>query len=196
MPKTPCAYAAPHVIAHSEDRVEVHHGRPEPVILCGYHAQPEWIGTAFAWLRAQREEAEGPARDLHTALARLADKHDALAAECGPEKDENETWQDEAADWLRDVHTDVAATVRALLETFPAPAPAPAADAPEDVDFNDPTTWDRPLTDANALSLGIFALNTLAHPEGSSDSQLDALDFHTAGAVERLADLRERLAGN
>lgn len=61
------------------------------------------------------------------------------------------------------------------------------------IDFNDPTTWDEPLSDADAINLGVFALNTLAHPEGSTDEQMDALDFFTDGATERLTKLRERL---
>jgi hypothetical protein len=63
------------------------------------------------------------------------------------------------------------------------------------IDFNDPTTWHEPLSEADAVSLGIFALNTLAHPDGSSAEQLDALDFFTDGAIERLAELRTRLEG-
>lgn len=39
--KKPCAlHNAAH---HSKDRVRVFHGRTEPLILCGFHAQPVWV---------------------------------------------------------------------------------------------------------------------------------------------------------
>lgn len=44
--KQPCAYATAH--NHSKDRVTVHCGRPEPVVLCGYHASDAWLKTALA----------------------------------------------------------------------------------------------------------------------------------------------------
>jgi hypothetical protein len=59
------------------------------------------------------------------------------------------------------------------------------------IDFDDPTTWDSPLLDADALSLAIFALNTLKYPDGSSDEQMDAVEFFTDGALERLVALRD-----
>lgn len=59
------------------------------------------------------------------------------------------------------------------------------------VDFNDPTTWDEDLSEADALNLGIFALNTLAYPDASSAEQLDALDFFTEGAIAKLAEMVE-----
>ena len=59
------------------------------------------------------------------------------------------------------------------------------------IDFDDPTTWDQPMTQADAISIGIFALNTLAHPEGSNDAQFAALDFFTEGAIEILAKVRD-----
>ena len=43
-----CAYTATH---HSNDRVTVFAGRPKPVILCGYHASPEWIADALKEVR-------------------------------------------------------------------------------------------------------------------------------------------------
>lgn len=64
------------------------------------------------------------------------------------------------------------------------------------IDFEDPTTWDQDLSETEALSLGIFALNTLAAPDGSSDAQMTALDFFSDGALEALARLRERLSGS
>lgn len=62
----------------------------------------------------------------------------------------------------------------------------------EGIDFTDPTTWDRPLTDEDALSLAIFALNTLAEPEASTEAQIAALDFFTEGALEHLVELRDK----
>lgn len=62
------------------------------------------------------------------------------------------------------------------------------------IDFNDPTTWDSPMTDGDAISLGIFAINTLAEPQGSTDEQMDALDFFTEGALERLVEIRDQPA--
>jgi hypothetical protein len=62
------------------------------------------------------------------------------------------------------------------------------------IDFQDPTTWDAPMTDADALSMAIFALNTLAEPSASSDEQMAALDFFTEGALERLVEIRDRAA--
>ena len=63
------------------------------------------------------------------------------------------------------------------------------------IDFEDPTTWGEPLTDADALSMGIFAMNTMKEPQGSTDSQMDALDFFTEGSIERLVALRDRIGG-
>ena len=39
-----CRYGS---AVHSADRVTVHCGQPEPVILCGYHASTPWIKTAL-----------------------------------------------------------------------------------------------------------------------------------------------------
>jgi hypothetical protein len=61
------------------------------------------------------------------------------------------------------------------------------------IDFEDPTTWDQPLTEADAISLGIWAINTLMNPDGSTDAQFSVLDFMGDGAVEKLADLRKTL---
>jgi hypothetical protein len=60
------------------------------------------------------------------------------------------------------------------------------------IDFQDPTTWDAPMTDADALSMAIFALNTLAEPSASSDEQMAALDFFTEGALDRLVQMRDK----
>ena len=64
------------------------------------------------------------------------------------------------------------------------------------IDFDDPTTWNQDLTQEDAISLGIFALNTLKYPEGSTPAQMEALDFFTEGAVERLVSLREEVRGD
>lgn len=61
------------------------------------------------------------------------------------------------------------------------------------LDFDDPTTWDKDLTDEDALSLGIWAINTLLHPDASTDAQFGALDFFGEGAVKVLVELRDRL---
>jgi hypothetical protein len=61
------------------------------------------------------------------------------------------------------------------------------------VDFGDPTTWDQPLSEPDALNMAIFALNTLQHPDASTDAQFDALDIFSAGTIEILSRLRERL---
>lgn len=61
------------------------------------------------------------------------------------------------------------------------------------IDFDDPTTWDQPIDNEAAISLGIWAINTLKYPDASSDSQFAALDFFGEGATETLAALRERL---
>ena len=61
------------------------------------------------------------------------------------------------------------------------------------IDFNDPITWDQPITDGAAISLGIWAINTLKYPDASDDSQFSALDFFADGATEALAQLRERV---
>lgn len=61
------------------------------------------------------------------------------------------------------------------------------------VDFSDPTTWDGDLTDEQAISLGIFAVNTLLYPDASSNAQFSALEFFGEGAVSKLAALRDRL---
>lgn len=61
------------------------------------------------------------------------------------------------------------------------------------VDFGDPTTWDQPLSESDALNLGIWALNTLAHPDASTDQQFDAADHFQEQAVAVLDALRERL---
>ncbi|MFC3504468.1 hypothetical protein ACFOOK_26350 [Micromonospora krabiensis] len=53
--KEPCAYTAvPH---HSKDRLEVYHGRPEPVILCGLHAQGAFLKDVLAFVTKQGAEA-------------------------------------------------------------------------------------------------------------------------------------------
>lgn len=41
------------------------------------------------------------------------------------------------------------------------------------------------------LSLGIFALNTMKYPDASTQAQMEALDFFTEGATERLVALRD-----
>ena len=62
------------------------------------------------------------------------------------------------------------------------------------VDFNDPTTWDGELSDADALSLAIWAINTLKEPQGSTDEQFDVFDFFAEGTIERLDAMRETRA--
>jgi len=61
------------------------------------------------------------------------------------------------------------------------------------IDFQDPTTWDEDLSDEDALSVGIFALNTILHPDGSSDADVAALDFFGEGAIEKLVARRDKL---
>ena len=61
------------------------------------------------------------------------------------------------------------------------------------VDFGDPETWDRPLSTVDALNLGIWALNTLQHPDASTDDQFVVADHFSERAVEILDRLRERL---
>lgn len=61
------------------------------------------------------------------------------------------------------------------------------------IDFNDPTTWDQEMSREDAINIAIFALNTLAHPEGSTDDQFAALDFFTDGSIEVLAQMRDDL---
>lgn len=46
------------------------------------------------------------------------------------------------------------------------------------------------ITPKLALSYGIFALNTLAHPDASSDADVADLDAHTEQAITMLANLR------
>ncbi len=41
---TTCAFVTDH---HSDDTVTVHHGTPEPLTLCGFHAQPAWLPIVF-----------------------------------------------------------------------------------------------------------------------------------------------------
>jgi hypothetical protein len=43
-PVPPCALPALH---HSDDRVTVYHGRTSPVVVCGFHAQWEWLPEAL-----------------------------------------------------------------------------------------------------------------------------------------------------
>lgn len=53
MSRKPCAFIAPH---HSNDRVTVHAGRPDPITLCGYHASDAWLPTVLNTLSADRSE--------------------------------------------------------------------------------------------------------------------------------------------
>lgn len=39
---------------HSDDRVTVYFGQPQPIILCGYHASPGWIKSALASVKDSR----------------------------------------------------------------------------------------------------------------------------------------------
>lgn len=59
------------------------------------------------------------------------------------------------------------------------------------IDFNDPTTWDQDLAPGDALSMGIWALNTLAHPDASTDTQFAAADFFTEGSTALMAQMRD-----
>jgi hypothetical protein len=61
------------------------------------------------------------------------------------------------------------------------------------VDFNDKSTWANGLSDSDAINLGIWALNTLAHPDASTDQQFEVADHFQERAVEVLDGLRERL---
>jgi hypothetical protein len=61
------------------------------------------------------------------------------------------------------------------------------------IDFQDPTTWDEDITEEDALSVAIFGLNTLLHPDGSSDADVAALDFFGEGAIDKLVARRDRI---
>lgn len=61
------------------------------------------------------------------------------------------------------------------------------------IDFTNPATWHEEMTDADALNLAIFAMNTLAFPEGSDQHSLDVLDHFSEDAITRLSDLRESI---
>jgi hypothetical protein len=61
------------------------------------------------------------------------------------------------------------------------------------IDFTDPLTWHEEMSEADALNLAIFAMNTIAHPEGSDDHSVAVLDHFSDDAIERLCALRERL---
>ncbi|MFY1620062.1 hypothetical protein [Micromonospora sp. WMMD736] len=43
-----CAFTS--VSHHSRDRVRVYHGKPDPVVLCGYHASDAWIKEALKFV--------------------------------------------------------------------------------------------------------------------------------------------------
>lgn len=73
----------------------------------------------------------------------------------------------------------------------PSARPAPATRVAKAIDFNDPTTWDGELSDADALSLAMWAINTLKEPQGSTPDQYDVMDFFTDGALARLDAMRE-----
>lgn len=64
------------------------------------------------------------------------------------------------------------------------------------IDFQDPTSWDEGLTEEDALSVAIFGLNTLLHPDGSSDADVAALDFFAEGAIDKLVTRRDALRGD
>ena len=51
-----CAFQSGH---HSGARVEVDAGREEPLILCGFHASPEWLPTVLESTRAPSLEVDG-----------------------------------------------------------------------------------------------------------------------------------------
>lgn len=51
-----CAFAATH---HSDDTVAVHHGDPEPLLLCGYHAQPAWLDTVLRSRTLRLRDGDG-----------------------------------------------------------------------------------------------------------------------------------------
>jgi hypothetical protein len=59
------------------------------------------------------------------------------------------------------------------------------------IDFNDPTTWDEPMIEEDALNIAIFAMNTMQHPDASSPEQLAAMDFFLEGAIEVLCKMRD-----
>jgi 20S proteasome alpha/beta subunit len=61
------------------------------------------------------------------------------------------------------------------------------------IDFTNPMTWHEEMSDEDALNLAIFAMNTIAHPEGSDDHSVAVLDHFSDAAIARLCDLRERL---
>ena len=41
------------------------------------------------------------------------------------------------------------------------------------IDFSNPLTWHEEMSDADALNLAIFAINTVMHPEGSDQHSID-----------------------
>lgn len=45
-----CTYKPRANLAHSDDRVQVFHGRREPITLCGFHASPVWLGDVITWV--------------------------------------------------------------------------------------------------------------------------------------------------
>lgn len=53
----PCEYTLGW--SHSADSVSVHCGRGRPVILCGYHASPQWITTALSGVPHRAQEGAG-----------------------------------------------------------------------------------------------------------------------------------------
>ena len=46
-----------------------------------------------------------------------------------------------------------------------------------------------------ALDYAIFAMNTLAEPQGSSDEDMARLDLHSDEIIETLVDMRSTVTG-
>lgn len=49
---------------------------------------------------------------------------------------------------------------------------------------------DKPLTHEEAVSLAIFAVNTVMYPDASSGEDIDVLEFRSEEVIEKLASLR------
>ncbi|WP_263729984.1 hypothetical protein [Cellulomonas sp. SG140] len=60
-------------------------------------------------------------------------------------------------------------------------------DQPAEAPTSDPET----LSDAEVLTLAIFAMNTALYPESSSGADIEELEAKADRAIERLAEMRE-----
>lgn len=65
------------------------------------------------------------------------------------------------------------------------------ADTTTPLDFTDPTTWDQPMTDADALSMAIFIINDWIEPQASTPEQTTCAEFFAEGTKDRLIQIME-----